>query len=69
MLICNINRAETWILYRGGTDGVSKVVKDAYKKYLAMQNWKTEETKSDQRQRIKLISTTNKEVRSHFMYN
>eukprot|EP00105_Crassostrea_gigas_P010048 XP_011425193.2 PREDICTED: transient receptor potential cation channel subfamily M member 2-like [Crassostrea gigas] len=52
---------ETWILYRGGTDGVSKVVKDAYKKYLAMQNWKTEETKSDQKERINLISTTNKE--------
>lgn len=60
---CNIHHAETWILFRGGTGGVSKVVKEAYQDYDSMECFEKGKEESGQKRRIKLISTTNKEVR------
>lgn len=65
---CYINDAETWILYRGSTDKVSKVVKEAYQDYEAMEFGRKTKAMSDQERRIKLISTTAIKVHSLFVY-
>nr|XP_034319463.1 uncharacterized protein LOC117687296 [Crassostrea gigas] len=53
---------ETLILYLGVTGGVSKIVKEAYQDYDAMESWRKKEgAKLDQKRRIKLISKTQKE--------
>lgn len=63
-----INHAETWILYHGSTDTVSKVVKEAYQDYKAMEFYTETKAMSDQEPRIKLISLTALKVQSLFVY-
>lgn len=63
-----INHAETWILYRGSTDNVSKVVKEAYQHYKAMEFETETKAISDQEPHIKLINTTAIKVHSFFVY-
>lgn len=46
---------ETWILYRGNKMEVSKVVRDAYKHYEYLDNYKKRLNKGNKR-KIKLIS-------------
>lgn len=53
---------ETWILYRGHDEGVSKVVKEGYKNYETMEYGIETKTNTDPLRRIKLISTLEKEV-------
>lgn len=47
----------TWILYRDRTDGVSKIIKEAYQHYEAMEFGTETKAVSDPTRRIKLIST------------
>ena len=55
---------ESWILYSGNEQGVSKSVRDAYRKYgnkeFGTKNDKI--PKDDKNRHIKLISITNKKV-------
>lgn len=63
---CYINHAASWILYRDSTDGVSKVVKEAYQHYEAMEFGTEKKAMSDQARRIKLIPIN--EVHSLFLF-
>lgn len=54
----------SWILYRDSTDGVSKVVKEAYQHYEAMEFGTEKKAMSDQARRIKLIPINEEEMLS-----
>lgn len=55
---------ETWILYGGAEQGVSKVVRDAYKYYedIEFKTKSTEKEISDPDRHVKLISMAGNEV-------
>lgn len=59
---------ETWILYRGKEEGLSKVVREAYKSYEEME-FKTDSDKKkemdDKDRHVKLIKIAGKKVIIH----
>lgn len=57
-----IRNLETWILYRGKADGVSKVVRDAYQSYKDLEFKAKEVERSDPNLHVKLICLAGKEV-------
>lgn len=64
MYLCFFYCIETWILYGGAEQGVSKVVRDAYKYYEDME-FKTKSTEkeiSDPDRHVKLISMAGNDV-------
>lgn len=62
--LCCFVYIETWILYRGKEQGVSKVVRDAYKRYEDMEfKTKASQTKiSDEDRHVKLIRIAGEKV-------
>lgn len=56
-------------MYRDSTDGVSKVVEEAYDHYDAMEPGTETKAESDQARRIRLISTSDKKVHLLFVYD
>lgn len=61
-IIIYIRNLETWILYRGKADGVSKVVRDAYQSYKDLEFKAKEVERSDPNLHVKLICLAGKEV-------
>lgn len=62
--LCCFVYIETWILYRGKEQGVSKVVRDAYKRYEDME-FKTKASQkeiSDEDRHVKLIRIAGEKV-------
>lgn len=55
-------------MYRNSTDGVSKVVEEAYQHYEAMELGTEAKEVSDQARRIKLIRTNYNEVHLLFLF-
>lgn len=53
---------ETWILYRGGDESVSNVVKEGYKQYETIEFGIETKTNTDPLRHIKLISTLKKKI-------
>lgn len=56
---------ETWILYRGREEGVSKVVEEAYRHYENIEFWMKPAEINDQKRHIKLIDISGKKVFSN----
>lgn len=54
--------SETWILYRGGDESVSNVVKEGNKQYETIEFGIDTKTNTDPLRHIKLISTLEKKV-------